>query len=277
MIRLDDITPDMDWNKFNRVKEVLNKYGICPLIGVVPDNRDLMLHKESCNEEFWDIIRTLQSEGWAVAQHGTQHIYHTDNTGILGINPFSEFAGLPYEEQLDKLRMGKQILESNGISTDIFMAPGHTYDNNTLKALKECGFSVVTDGLYNRPYYDMGILFIPCRLRFFKRPSGVDTICMHTNVMTDEDVRQLDIFCKTYKDVIVPFNPGLFEGKAGKRNLLVITGERIGLTVRKIKGKMADSSRLSWYLNKTNHTSRIVKMMRRLFWLPLLLFYKKEQ
>ena len=39
-VRLDDITPDMDWERFYRFKALLDKYQIRPLIGVVPDNRD---------------------------------------------------------------------------------------------------------------------------------------------------------------------------------------------------------------------------------------------
>ena len=46
MIRLDDITPDMDWGRFYRAKEIFDRYKICPLIGVVPDNQDGTLHKE---------------------------------------------------------------------------------------------------------------------------------------------------------------------------------------------------------------------------------------
>ena len=43
-IRLDDITPDMDWERFLAFKEILDGCGIKPLIGVVPDNRDENLH-----------------------------------------------------------------------------------------------------------------------------------------------------------------------------------------------------------------------------------------
>ena len=39
-IRLDDITPDMDWEQFYRVKKILDKFSIKPLIGIVPDNQD---------------------------------------------------------------------------------------------------------------------------------------------------------------------------------------------------------------------------------------------
>ncbi|WP_419041292.1 DUF2334 domain-containing protein, partial [Eisenbergiella tayi] len=35
-IRMDDITPDMNWDNFLALKALFDKYHICPLIGVVP-------------------------------------------------------------------------------------------------------------------------------------------------------------------------------------------------------------------------------------------------
>ena len=277
MIRLDDITPDMNWERFYRAKEIFDRYQIHPLLGVVPDNRDETLHKGTDNEEFWNIIRQLQSAGWTVAQHGTYHCYETEDNGILGINPFSEFAGLPFEKQLDKLRAGKKILKDNGIATDIFMAPGHTYDNNTLKALKECGFGVITDGLSSKPYLEEGILCIPCRLRGFKRPNGIDTVCLHTNLMNEQDMGELDAFCKENREVIMSFEPERYRRQAEKKNFYLKAEEYITLAGRQLKNKIATSKRLAWYLNKTNHSSSKVKLLKRLVYLPLLLCYRSGE
>lgn len=277
MIRLDDITPDMNWERFYGVKNVFDKYHICPLIGVVPDNLDKTLHKEEKNADFWEIVRLLQNRGWKVAQHGTYHMYETEKSGLLGINPFSEFAGLDFEIQKQKLQAGKQILEDNGIVTDIFMAPGHTYDKNTLKALRECGFKVVTDGLYYKPYYEDGLLFVPCRLRGFKRPEGVDTVCLHTNLMDEQDVKELDAFCKENRDVIIDFEPQRYEMSAGQRTFAVRLTERTVLAGRQIKDRIANSKRLAWYMQKTNHASSKAKWIKRLIYLPLLLCYRNGE
>lgn len=277
MMRLDDITPDMNWERFYRAKEIFDRYQIYPLIGVVPDNRDETLHKEEGREEFWNIIRQLQSAGWTVAQHGTYHCYETEDNGILGINPFSEFAGLPFEKQLDKLRAGKKILKDNGIDTDIFMAPGHTYDKNTLKALKECGFNVITDGLSSKPYLEEGILCIPCRLRGLKKPDGIDTVCLHTNLMNEQDMNELDAFCKANCEVMIPFEPERYRRQARKKNFYTKTEEYITLTGRRLKNRIAASKRLAWYLNKTNHSNSKVKLLKRLVYLPLLLCYRSRE
>ena len=42
-IRLDDITADMNWEKFLRFKDLMDRYGIKPLLGIVPDNHDSKL------------------------------------------------------------------------------------------------------------------------------------------------------------------------------------------------------------------------------------------
>lgn len=274
MIRLDDITPDMNWERFYRAKEIFDQYKIRPLIGVVPDNKDKTLHKEESKEEFWGIIRALQSEGWAVAQHGTFHCYETKDSGILGINPFSEFAGLSYDAQFQKLQTGKLILEENGIRTDIFMAPGHTYDNNTLKALKESGFSVITDGLASKPYLEEGILCIPCRMRGFKRPDGIDTVCLHTNLMDEQDMAELEAFCKTNQGVMVSFDPDRYRKYAAQKTFFVKVSERMVLKRRVLKDRIANSKRLAWYMQKTSHASSKVKWIKRLICLPLLFCYK---
>ena len=149
-IRMDDITPDMDWEKFLRFKALCDSHHIKPLIGIVPHNRDKNLSIDAPRDDFWEYVRQLQSQGWTVAQHGFDHIYRTKKMGCFPLNRLSEFAGLGYDAQYERLKNGKLILEANNIKTDIFMAPAHSYDKNTLKALKALGFSKITDGFGNK-------------------------------------------------------------------------------------------------------------------------------
>ena len=62
-IRMDDITPDMDWEKFLRFKSFLDEHGIKPLIGVVPDNRDKKLSLDPVRADFWSYIKELERDG----------------------------------------------------------------------------------------------------------------------------------------------------------------------------------------------------------------------
>lgn len=209
-VRMDDITPDMDWNKFERFKEILDKAGIKPLIGVVPCNQDKKLMLMPKKEEFWEIVKGLSSEGWMIAQHGHCHVYTTKKGGLFPLNSYSEFAGLSFNEQVDKLERGKAILEENGIDTDIFMAPAHSYDKNTLKALKECGFTKVTDGFGEVPYVQDGIQFLPIsfsqKQAFDRERKGYATIVFHTNMMEEKDFVRYEKLLLENKDMFISYS-----------------------------------------------------------------------
>lgn len=189
-VRLDDITPDMDWDKFLTFKNLLDEYDIKPLIGVVPANQDKTLSLNPPREDFWDYIKQLQKEGWMVAMHGFNHVYDSKQAGMFPLNHFSEFAGHSLETQLGKIKQGKAILEQNGIVTDFFMTPAHTYDANTLNALKQNGFKNVTDGFGEIPYEWQGLIFYPISFRMsdsLKKEGGFTTMVVHTNTIENMD------------------------------------------------------------------------------------------
>ncbi len=280
IIRLDDIAPGMDFAKFHRMRELLEKYNIKPIIGVVPECRDenLCIGSEQDGVYFWQMVHKLKSAGWIVAQHGTYHVYETENSGLLGINPFSEFAGLPYEVQFKRLKEGKDILERRGIFTDIFMAPGHTYDDNTVRALKELGFNAITDGLYDKPYVYKDILCVPCRLQDAGKTKGFDTLCFHTNLMEEEDFKDLENFIENNRESIITFDAKELEKIAIPWSKAVAKKEAKALKARKRKDTIAHSKKLAWYLSYTNHNSSKIKWLKRVLYLPLLLTNKyKEQ
>ncbi len=199
-VRLDDITPDMDWERFLQCKALLDRYQIKPLIGVVPDNRDENLIKKDQNQvkeavpsDFWQYVKQLKEDGWSVAMHGYRHIYSTDKGGIFPLNNFSEFAGKTFEEQKEMLAEGKKILSEKGIETDIFMAPGHSYDNNTLRALKKTGFKALTDGFGHRPYEWKGLTFYPISFRLgstLKKKRGYSTMVIHAGTTSAEELKR---------------------------------------------------------------------------------------
>lgn len=163
LLRIDDICPTMDFCRFNEAMELMDKYGVKPLLGVIPDSKDPDLQIEPAHTDFWDFVKTLQDKGYTIAMHGYIHVFDNHARGIVVQRWDSEFAGHPYEVQLEKIRKGKEIFESHDIHTDVFFAPGHSYDENTLKALAACGFKYMSDGLSNKPYSWHGITCIPAR------------------------------------------------------------------------------------------------------------------
>ena len=202
-VRLDDITSDMDWERFLRFKALLDEYQIKPLIGVVPDNQDDNLitkpKSDKAPADFWTDVKELQEEGWIVAMHGYRHIYATSKGGMFPLNNFSEFAGVSYEKQKQMLSEGKAILKANGIETDFFMAPAHSYDKNTLKALKETGFQKITDGFGDEPYLWKGLVFYPISFRLgstMKKKEGYSTMVIHTDTISEEEMQKYENYFK---------------------------------------------------------------------------------
>lgn len=271
--RLDDITPDLNWDNFFKIKEIFDKYQVKPLLGVVPDNKDPHLQVGEVREDFWELMRKLQAEGWCMSQHGYQHVYETKDSGLLGLNPFSEFAGLPYEQQYEKIKKGREILKKHGILTDIFMAPGHTYDKNTLTALSEAGFSYVTDGYSKRPYKYHGLTFIPSRLSGIGKIKGVDTVCLHINEMSDSAFAQIDEFLYKEKDAICDFSELVATKDIKNKNVFTELGEKKNLLIHRMRKKIANSSTLSMYMQKTHADSKALKLCKRMVFIPLIPYY----
>ncbi|WP_024867390.1 DUF2334 domain-containing protein [Butyrivibrio sp. FCS014] len=195
-IRLDDITPGMNWENFLRFKEILDKHGVKPLIGVVPDVRDKKLQIDDDRPDFWNYVKELRQQGWIVAMHGFCHVYTTSSPGLFPIGGKSEFAGVSYKRQEEMIKEGKRILEEHGIETDLFMAPSHSFDMNTLKVLKENGFYGLTDGFGTGPFRSHGLVFYPISVSraasLKSKKDGIVTFVYHTNTMKEADFEDFE-------------------------------------------------------------------------------------
>lgn len=163
LVRFDDICPTMDFKLFGEAVGLMDKYGVKPLIGVIPECLDKDLEIESAHPDFWEYVKSLQTRGYTVAMHGFNHVFCSQHRGIVTKRIGSEFAGLPLEIQVEKIRRGKEILNAHGIYTDIFFAPAHSYDENTLEAIRLNGFKYMSDGKSTKPYMLNGVKCIPCK------------------------------------------------------------------------------------------------------------------
>lgn len=194
----------MNWRVWDQIEDVLCTQQIEPILAIVPDNRDPVLQVSSADEHFWDRARGWQARGWKIGLHGWQHRFVTNDAGIIGTNPNSEFAGLPEAEQERKLRLGLDIFRSEDIKSDLWVAPAHSFDSVTVKLLSELGFRYISDGLSPLPYVDhSGITWIPQQLWGFRtRPFGVWTICFHINSWADRDVAEFRENVERYHNAI---------------------------------------------------------------------------
>jgi len=183
LLRFDDICPTMNWAVWEAIERELVLHDVRPILAVVPDNQDPGLMRDPPVADFWERVRRWQAMGFTIAVHGFQHLYTNHEKGLMKLTPHSEFAGLPYETQLDMLRRALAIFTENGVRADAFVAPSHSFDENTLRALAEVGIKVVSDGLWPWPHQDRnGIFWVPQQLwRFSPKPAGVWTVCLHHN------------------------------------------------------------------------------------------------
>ncbi|WP_339916547.1 DUF2334 domain-containing protein [Yeosuana marina] len=197
LIRLDDACETMDLNKWLKMERILFKYDIKPLIAVIPNNEDDMQKINPFNKGFWQWIKGLETKGWEIGLHGNNHVYKTNEGGINPIHKRSEFAGLSLDDQKEKIKKGWSKMKEMGFSPRMFVAPSHTFDNNTLKALKtESDIRIISDTMAFYPYKINDFVFIPQQLGAVRNINipGIYTFCYHPNTMNDSEFSHLDEF-----------------------------------------------------------------------------------
>lgn len=211
LIRLDDACPTMDRVKWQRMFDLLDRYGVRPMVGIIPNNKDPKQEIDAPDEEFWNKARLWQQKGYAIALHGYNHCYISDQ-GLKGLNPLwerSEFSGVSLDVQKQKIRDGFEILSSHEVKPKYFFAPSHTFDKNTLKALRECtDIRIISDTIATKPYRKGDFVFLPqlgghCTEM---KISGEWTFCLHPSTMTDANFEMTERFLKEHKDEFVSFD-----------------------------------------------------------------------
>ena len=233
IFRWDDVSPHQDKRKFQLLVDLFKKYGVPAVLGVVPRNADKEIMFGGMPEpEFADQLQALAKSGWEIAQHGYQHVKHTESGGILGLNPASEFAGREYTDQLADIEAGRRILRDYGFDPVTFIPPWHSYDKLTLQALAAAGFGVLSDGQFLYPRMEAGLLqlpqvfwSVPRKISLLERLGAVYTICIHPHLITEEDLSQLDRFFMSVKSRVTVASSFIEQGdsltrKSAKKMLL---------------------------------------------------------
>jgi len=204
LLRFDDLCPTMNWEMWSEIEAILVAQQIRPILAVVPDNQDPVLQVGPPAEGFWEQVRLWQQRDWTIALHGYQHRYVTQAAGLVARRKKSEFAGLRSEQQEDKLRRGMKIFRQHGIQSQVWIAPGHTFDEVTVSLLPEVGIRIINDGYVRFPYRDAnGMMWVPQQLGGFRPvPAGVWTICHHHNGWTSSDLHRFRMDVERHRSQI---------------------------------------------------------------------------
>jgi predicted deacetylase len=210
IIRFDDFFVGMERRSLHRIAEYLLADAIPAIIGVVPAWQDDMPVSEPVgHDELWETVRTLQEHGCEIALHGCYHKLFA-HRNLLQVNNYGEFAGLDFQEQKARLQLGLEVFAAQKVACRMFMPPAHSFDLNTIRALREVGIPLVTDGKSFYPFLWDGVLFLPQISSDFREFRwGLITICLHPQWMTDELYARLAAFCRSRPGAIVSVQQGV--------------------------------------------------------------------
>ena len=206
---MDDISDCMNWKIMDMCEILFDKYNIKPLLGIIPLNKDPELLKLSKNTQFWNRVESWERKGWEITMHGCNHLYTQKSfkKDIFNYGGQSEFYGLDYLTQLNKIKIGLEEFKKRKINIRSFFAPNHIYDENTLKALKDSGINIIIDGYGLFPFYKNEILFIP--QLFYKEiflPFGIQSTQLHINEWNENNFENFSLFISKYYKKIVDLN-----------------------------------------------------------------------
>lgn len=180
VFRYDDLAADRDgdrdkyilrkklWQGEQDFDKIFKKYNMPYVIAVIPKfntsqsiesdfKKDkIVLTEDPVKINF--LKKGIKEGRIEVAQHGYDHI-NKYKKGYLA----SEYYGRDYESQLKDIRNGKKILvNALGLaSIDTFIPPFFTWDHNTAKALKKCGFTILSTDKYRTFDEAKGLTVIP--------------------------------------------------------------------------------------------------------------------
>lgn len=213
LIRLDDFSHDCNFKNWQKTFDILAKFGISACVGVIPDNRDpkLQYNARINDEQFWREVKKIQNHGHVIAMHGYQHLFHSISNTKKLLVPFyrrSEFAGLSYKEQSEKLLTAQELFDRNEVDVELFMAPAHSFDQTTVIALRECTkIDYITDGLFFDAVVWDGMKFIPQQLGSLRDPIfPCSTVCLHPNNFKENTFPKMEEFITKHYNLIYPFN-----------------------------------------------------------------------
>ena len=216
LLRFDDIAPNMNWEIMDKCEKLFLNYNIKPILGIIPNNEDDELLAFPEKKNFWEKVKEWQSFGWEISIHGYNHRYSsvTNKKDYFNYGGKSEFFGHTYEEQFLRIKKSLEIFKRENVKIRSFFAPNHTYDSNTLIALKNNNIFNIIDGYGLMPFNRNNINFIP--QLFYKEimlPFGVQATQIHLNYWNEKKFENFAKFLLKNKERFLSFDQTLMRRK----------------------------------------------------------------
>lgn len=147
IFRNDDVTPWTDKEKLKKVEKIFQQQEIPLTHGIVPkdtaNNQKITERKQLCEH-----LKNQTSENIDISLHGYNHKPETSFEGG------SEFAGKTLQNQKQRIQKAENITENcTEQQTQTFIPPFNTYDKNTVKALNQTNYTLVSGGYNHQKQY----------------------------------------------------------------------------------------------------------------------------
>ncbi len=102
-----------------------------------------------------------------IALHGFDH------KSVRKIGRYSEFDGVPFSDQIRKIKKGKKILEEAfNVPVITFLPPWDSYDYNTVKSVSEAEMKVISVSK-GQPVVNSNVKFLPCLCSLIEFDKGI--------------------------------------------------------------------------------------------------------
>lgn len=165
VFRFDDYSSSSSTDLEVKLINVFEKLNVPLTIGVIPYVCAEDIHDPRPQNDFpltplkASILRDAIKAGiLEVALHGYSH--QTIRTKTNG--NYTEFYGLDYNSQLQRITKGKNLLEEMlGIRIDTFIPPWNSYDLNTIKVLEKIGFKTISSDMTSIAEESSQLRFLP--------------------------------------------------------------------------------------------------------------------
>lgn len=240
LIRFDDFCPTMLRERSERFLSLVSRYGIHPILAVVPDNRDPGLNLQPADPQFWNRMRVLENAGAAIGMHGYRHLCVSHGKSLLSLHKLTEFAGVDEIQQRQWIRCGLEILRGYGLSPRLFVAPRHGFDARTLRALAWEGLGILSDGFASRPFIRNEVMWIPQQLwEPVPKSSGLWTICIHTNTASPALEQKVERFLEKNASHFAAFNQVVEDNQPNDLLWTENIGERLTNLRKRLSGVSA--------------------------------------
>ncbi len=163
VLRFDDYSSRSHTDIETKLIDAFQKYNISCTFGVIP----YVCARNTCDPRTQDVIPLTPAKGeilinaikagiLEVALHGYSH------QTVCETNGYTEFHGVNYDVQFEKIAKGKSFLEELlGIQVTIFIPPWNSYDLNTIRALEKLQFRCISADVNGDAEETSSLKFLP--------------------------------------------------------------------------------------------------------------------